>query len=167
MNHGTQNAITAIADLPSEQWINTFDTNIHSFFYISKAAVPHLEKSEWPSITFNASINMAVGRPDLLDYTATKGAIVAFMRALSNQVVGDKGIRCNAVAPGPIWTPLMRVLSFISSLIRAQPLCSPATMTKESIETFGTTQPMKRAGQPVEVATCFVFLASADSSYIR
>lgn len=149
LNHGTQNAITSILDLPSEQWVNTFDTNIHSFFYISKAAVPHLEKSEWPSITFNASINMAVGRPDLLDYTATKGAIVAFMRALSNQVVGDKGIRCNAVAPGPIWTPLI-----------------PATMTKDSIETFGTTTPMKRAGQPVEVATSFVFLASADASYI-
>lgn len=149
LNHGNQNAVTDITELPSEQWLRTFDTNIHSFFYIVKAAIPYLEKSPYPSINFNASINMAVGHPELLDYTATKGAIIAFMRALSNQVVGEKGIRCNAVAPGPIWTPLI-----------------PATMTDDGIKTFGTSVPMKRAGQPVEIATCFVFLASADSSYI-
>lgn len=107
LNHGNQNAVSDITELSSEQWRDTFDTNIHPFFYITKAAVPHLAKSPTPTITFNASINMAVGHPDLLDYTATKGAIVAFMRSLSNQIVGEKGIRCNAVAPGPIWTPLM------------------------------------------------------------
>ncbi|CDO73479.1 hypothetical protein BN946_scf185013.g114 [Trametes cinnabarina] len=147
LNHGTQNANTYLPSLPTEQWHETFNTNIHSFFYICKAAIPHLK--EGSTITFNASINMAVGHPELIDYTATKGAMIGFMRALSNQIVGDKGIRCNAVAPGPIWTPLI-----------------PATMTKESIEQFGTTVPMGRAGQPVEVATAFVWLTSADSSYV-
>ena len=74
---------------------------------ITQAAIPHME--EGSTIAFNASINMAVGHPELIDYTATKGAMVGFMRALSNQIVGNKGIRCNAVAPGPIWTPLMYV----------------------------------------------------------
>jgi len=147
LNHGTQNAHTDITSLPSEQWLDVFDTNIHSFFYISKAAIPHMPKGS--TIVMDASINMAVGHPQLIDYTATKGAIIAFMRALSNQIVGDKGIRCNCVAPGPIWTPLI-----------------PATMTEESIKTFGTSVPMGRAGQPVEIATIFVFLASTDSSYI-
>lgn len=107
LNHGTQNAVTDVTELGSEQWLRTFDTNIHSFFYIVKAAVPHLEKSPYPTIAFNASINPAIGHPELLDYTATKGAIYGFMRGLSNQLVGEKGIRCNVVAPGPIWTPLM------------------------------------------------------------
>lgn len=105
LNHGTQNANTYLPTLPTEQWHETFNTNIHSFFYITKSAIPHLAPGS--AICFNASINMAVGHPELLDYTATKGAIVAFMRAISNQVVGEKGIRCNAVAPGPIWTALM------------------------------------------------------------
>ncbi|TFK92791.1 NAD-P-binding protein [Polyporus arcularius HHB13444] len=147
LNHGTQNANKNLPDLPTEQWHETFDTNIHSFFYICKAAIPHLEHGS--TITFNASINFAVGHPELIDYTATKGAMIAFMRALSNQIVGEKAVRCNAVAPGPIWTPLI-----------------PATMSKESIEKFGVTVPMGRAGQPIEVATAFVYLTSADSSYI-
>lgn len=105
LNHGTQNANTYLPTLPTEQWHETFATNIHSFFYICKAAVPRLIPGS--TIVFNASINMAVGHPELVDYTATKGAIVAFMRSLSNQIVGDKNIRCNAVAPGPIWTPLL------------------------------------------------------------
>jgi len=147
LNHGTQQANTDITTLSSEQWRNVFDTNIHSFFYLSKAAIPRMKHGS--SIVFNASINMAVGHPELLDYTATKGAMVAFMRGLSNQIVGERGIRVNCVAPGPIWTPLI-----------------PATMTDDGIETFGTTVPMGRAGQPVEVATCFVFLASHDASYI-
>ncbi|OJT15796.1 Glucose and ribitol dehydrogenase [Trametes pubescens] len=147
LNHGTQQANIDLASLPTEQWHDTFNTNIHSFFYICKAAIPHLE--EGSTITFNASINMAVGHPELIDYTATKGAMIGFMRALSNQIVGEKGVRCNAVAPGPIWTPLI-----------------PATMTKEAIDTFGTTVPIGRAGQPVEVATAFVWLTSADSSYV-
>ena len=98
-----------ITRLPSQQWVDTFNTNVHSFFYLSKAAMPHLAQCApgRASIVFNASVNMAIGHPEMLDYTATKGAIVAFMRALSKQVVGEKGVRCNAVAPGPIWTPLM------------------------------------------------------------
>lgn len=107
LNHATQQAVTDITKLESSQWLKVFETNIHSFFYISKAAVPALTKSPYATITFDASINPAIGHPELLDYTATKGAIIAFMRALSNQIVGEKGIRCNAVAPGPIWTPLM------------------------------------------------------------
>ncbi|KAI1793815.1 NAD(P)-binding protein [Ganoderma leucocontextum] len=147
LNHGTQKASKYLPTLSTQQWHETFATNIHSFFYICKAAVPHLEPGS--TITFNASINMAVGHPELVDYSATKGAIIGFMRALSNQLVGEKGIRCNAVAPGPIWTPLI-----------------PATMSEESIGKFGTSVPMGRAGQPVEVATAFVYLTSADSSYI-
>jgi NAD(P)-dependent dehydrogenase (short-subunit alcohol dehydrogenase family) len=93
LNHGTQQANTDITTLSSEQWHNVFDTNIHSFFYLSKAAIPHMTPGS--SVVFNASINMAVGHPELLDYTATKGAMVAYMRALSNQIVGEKGIRVN------------------------------------------------------------------------
>ncbi|KAI0045199.1 NAD-P-binding protein [Auriscalpium vulgare] len=147
LNHGRQMANTDITTLSSENWHETFDTNMHSFFYIVKHAVSHM--SEGSSIVFNASINFAVGHPELLDYTATKGAIVAFMRALSNQIVGERGIRVNAVAPGPIWTPLI-----------------VSTMTEDSKKTFGQSVPIGRAGQPIEVATSFVFLSSADSSYI-
>ncbi|KZS93022.1 NAD(P)-binding protein [Sistotremastrum niveocremeum HHB9708] len=147
LNHGTQKAEQDITNLDSQQWLDTFNTNIHSFFFITKAAIPHIPSGG--TIIFNASINPSVGHPELVDYTATKGAIVGYARAISNQLVGEKGIRVNVVAPGPIWTPLI-----------------PATMSKESKETFGTTTPMGRAGQPVEVATCFVFLASADSGYI-
>ncbi|KZT30908.1 NAD(P)-binding protein [Neolentinus lepideus HHB14362 ss-1] len=146
LNHGTQETNTELPTLPTEQWHNTFDTNLHSFFYFCKAALPNMGPGS--SVIFNASINFAVGHPELIDYTATKGAMIALARALSNQVAGD-GIRINAVAPGPIWTPLI-----------------PATMTKKSKESFGQSVPMGRAGQPIEVATSFVFLASADSSYI-
>ena len=101
------------------------------------------------AIINNASINHYVGHPKLLDYSSTKGAIVAFTRALSNQIVGKRSIRVNAVAPGPVWAPL-----------------PPATMGNESLENFGTTTPMGRPGQPVEIATAVVFLASVDSSYM-
>lgn len=127
-----------------EQWLHTFDTNIHPFFYLSKYALPHMKRGA--TIINNASINAYVGRPDLLDYTSTKGAIVAFTRGLSNQYVG-RGIRVNAVAPGPVWTPLI-----------------PATMNDEAIKQF--TAPIGRPSQPSEIATCFVFLASNDSSSI-
>ncbi|KAI0830571.1 NAD-P-binding protein [Trametes gibbosa] len=158
LNHGTQNANIDLPSLPTEQWHDKFDTNTHSFFYICKVNVqamvygaidasshpltgrlPHLE--EGSAITFNASINMAVGHPELIDYTATKGAMIGFMRALSNQILGDKGVRCNAVAPGHIWTPLI-----------------PATMTKDAVDKFGTTVPIGRAGQPIEVATAFLLV---------
>jgi NAD(P)-dependent dehydrogenase (short-subunit alcohol dehydrogenase family) len=93
LNHGTQQANTDLATLSSQQWHDVFDTNIHSFFYITKAAFQHMPHGS--SIVYNASINMAVGHPELLDYTATKGAMIAFMRGLSNQIVGEKGIRVN------------------------------------------------------------------------
>ncbi|KAF2013782.1 NAD(P)-binding protein [Aaosphaeria arxii CBS 175.79] len=143
-NHAYQMMVEDIQDLDEEQWLKTFDTNIHPFFYLSKYTIPHLKKGS--AIINNASINAYIGRPDLLDYTSTKGAIVAFTRGLSNQYV-SKGIRVNAVAPGPVWTPLI-----------------PSTMTDEAIKQF--TSPMGRPSQPSEIATCFVFLASADSSSI-
>ncbi|KAI9671759.1 MAG: hypothetical protein M1831_003287 [Alyxoria varia] len=145
LNHATQLTIDGdIAELSEDQWINTFNTNIHPFFYIAKYARPHLHNGD--TIITNASVNAYVGRPDLLDYTSTKGAIVAFTRGLSNQLV-SKGIRVNAVAPGPVWTPLI-----------------PATMGKQQQEQF--TSPMGRPSQPSEIATVFVFLASTDSSSI-
>ncbi|PKS12517.1 hypothetical protein jhhlp_000724 [Lomentospora prolificans] len=143
-NAAYQMQVDSIADLSEEQWVRTFDTNIHPYFYLAKYALPHLKSGA--SIINNASINAYIGRPDLLDYTSTKGAIVAFTRGLSNQLV-SKNIRVNALAPGPIWTPLI-----------------PATMTKENQKQF--TSPMGRPGQPSEVATCAVFLASTDSSFI-
>ncbi|KAK8854965.1 hypothetical protein IAR55_003705 [Kwoniella newhampshirensis] len=145
-NAATQNEVPHIEELESEQWRHVFDVNIHAIFYLSKNLIPIMP---WGgSIINNASINPFVGHPKLLDYTATKGAIVGFSRALSNQIVKEKGIRVNVVCPGPIWTPLVA-----------------ATMSKESLESFGPSTAIGRAGQPVEVATAFVFLASADSSY--
>lgn len=133
-----------LTDINREQWLNTFSTNIHPFFFLSKYALPHMKSGS--TIITCASVNPYIGRPDLLDYTSSKGAIVAFTRALSNQQL-EKGIRVNAVCPGPIWTPLI-----------------PATMNEKAQKEF--TSPMGRPGQPSEVATCFVFLASADSSFI-
>lgn len=144
-NAGTQTMIDDIKDLEESQWESTFDTNIHSVFYLSKYTIPHLKSGS--TIINCASVNHYIGRPDLLDYTSTKGAIVAFTRGLSNQQVKN-GIRVNCVCPGPVWTPLI-----------------PATMTTAAKEQFSGT-PMGRPGQPSEVATCFVFLASQDSSFI-
>ena len=129
---------------PREQWEFTFNTNIHPFFYLSKYALPHMKQGD--TIINNASINAYIGRPDLLDYTSTKGAIISFTRGLSNQYVG-RGIRVNAVAPGPVWTPLI-----------------PATMNHQAQKEF--TSPIGRPSQPSEIATCFVFLASTDSASI-
>ncbi|KAK9794540.1 putative Oxidoreductase [Seiridium cardinale] len=131
-----------ISELSEDQWLHTFNTNIHPFFYLSKYTLPHMKPGA--TIINNASINAYIGRPDLLDYTSTKGAIVSFTRGLSNQYV-SKGIRVNAVAPGPVWTPLI-----------------PATMNEEAQKQF--TSPMGRPAQPSEIATCVVFLASADSA---
>jgi NAD(P)-dependent dehydrogenase (short-subunit alcohol dehydrogenase family) len=147
LNHARQVVKESLAEISAEQWLDTFNTNIHPFFYITKAAISHIPKGG--TITMNASVNPFIGHPKLVDYTATKGAIVAFARALSNQLVGEKGIRVNVVAPGPIWTPLI-----------------PASMPKESQENFGVTTKIGRPGQPVEVATCFVFLASPDSGFM-
>ncbi|KAI0125779.1 short-chain dehydrogenase [Xylariales sp. AK1849] len=143
-NHAYQMMVNDIKDLTEDQWVHTFNTNIHPFFYLSKYALPHM--SAGGTIINNASINAYVGRPDLLDYTSTKGAIVSFTRGLSNQFV-SKGIRVNAIAPGPVWTPLI-----------------PATMNDEAQKQF--VAPMGRPSQPSEIATCVVFLASPDSSSI-
>jgi NAD(P)-dependent dehydrogenase (short-subunit alcohol dehydrogenase family) len=124
--------------------VHTFNTNIHPYFYLAKYALPHMKRGS--TIINNASINAYIGRPDLLDYTSTKGAIVSFTRGLSNQQL-SKGIRVNAVAPGPVWTPLI-----------------PSTMNEDAQKQF--TAPMGRPAQPSEIATCIVFLASTDSSCI-
>ncbi|EKG21920.1 Short-chain dehydrogenase/reductase SDR [Macrophomina phaseolina MS6] len=143
-NAAYQMMVNDIQELSEEQWEHTFNVNIHPYFYLSKYIIPHMKEGD--TIINNASINAYIGRPDLLDYTSTKGAIVSFTRGLSNQYV-SKGIRVNAVAPGPVWTPLI-----------------PATMNKEAQDQF--TSPMGRPSQPSEIASCFVFLASMDSRSI-
>ncbi|KAG6017231.1 hypothetical protein E4U54_007927 [Claviceps lovelessii] len=143
-NAAYQMMVEDIADLSEDQWVHTFNINIHAYFYMAKYALRHMQRGA--VIINNASINAYVGRPDLLDYTSSKGAIVSFTRGLSNQYV-SKGIRVNAVAPGPVWTPLI-----------------PATMNDKAQKEF--TSPMGRPAQPSEIATCVVFLASADSSCV-
>lgn len=134
-------------EIDIEQWKTTFDTNIHGFFYMVKAAVPHMPRG---SVIINTgSITGLEGSADLLDYSATKGAIHAFTKSLALNLV-DKGIRVNCVAPGPVWTPL-----------------NPAERPDDEITDFGEKTPMGRPGQPEEVAPAYVFFASeADSSYI-
>lgn len=144
-NAAYQNMIPSIHDLSEEQWLKTFDTNIHPYFYLSKYALEHMKSGD--TVLNCASVNAYIGRPDLLDYTSTKGAIISFTRGLHNQQIAH-GIRVNAVCPGPVWTPLI-----------------PSTMTKEAQDQLSAT-PMGRPAQPSEIATCFVFLASQDSSMI-
>ena len=145
-NAAEQHPQESILDITSKQLERTFRTNIFGYFYFVKAALPHLQKGS--TIVNTTSVTAYRGSPKLLDYSATKGAIVAFTRSLSHSLV-EKGIRVNAVAPGPIWTPLI-----------------PSTFKPKKVEKFGQQTPMKRVGQPSEVAPCFVFLASDDSSYI-
>lgn len=145
-NAAEQHPQEDVQDISAQQLDSTFRTNIFSFFYFTKAASDHLKKGD--SIINTTSITAYRGSKELLDYASTKGAITAFTRSLA-QNMAEKGIRVNAVAPGPIWTPLI-----------------PSTFDEEKVKTFGQDTPMKRPGQPSEVAPCYVFLASEDASYI-
>ena len=145
-NAAVQYPQKSIMDITAEQLQKTFQTNIFSMFYLVKAAMPHLKKGS--TIINTTSVTAYRGSPNLLDYSSTKGAIVSFTRSLAQALV-EKEIRVNAVAPGPIWTPLIA-----------------ATFPPDKVATFGSDVPMGRAGQPEEVAPSFVFLASDDSSYI-
>ena len=146
-NAGEQHPDKDIREITDDQLRRTFQTNIFSMFYLVQAARPHLRRGA--AIINCTSITSYQGSKELLDYSSTKGAIVAFTRSLSENLIGD-GIRVNAVAPGPIWTPLNP--------------CGGAT--PEKLEHFGENTPMKRAGQPNEVAPAFLFLACEDSSYM-
>ena len=145
-NAATQTEQKSITDISDEQLYETFETNILSMFRITKFALPYLKKGS--SIINTTSVTAYRGSPSLIDYSATKGAIVTFTRSLAHNLV-EKGIRVNAVAPGPIWTPLI-VGSF----------------DKKKVSTFGSDVPMKRAGEPAEVAPSYLFLASEHASYI-
>lgn len=145
-NIGVQFPQQSILDISSEQLENTFRTNIFSFFYMTKAALPHLKCGS--TIINTASITAYQGKEELIDYSSTKGAIVSFTRSLSLSLV-KQGIRVNAVAPGPTWTPLI-----------------PSSYSAEEVKTFGLEVPMKRAAQPFELAPAYVYLASSDSSNV-
>ncbi|RYY31376.1 MAG: glucose 1-dehydrogenase [Chitinophagaceae bacterium] len=135
-----------IEDISAEQVQKTFATNIFSQFYLTRFAVPHMQKG---SVVINtASVTAFKGNPALMDYSSTKGAIIAFTRSLSQSLV-ERGIRVNAVAPGPVWTPLI-----------------PASFDAEKVDTFGENIPMGRPAQPVEISGCYVFLASEESAFI-
>lgn len=145
-NAAEQHPQESIENITAEQLERTFRTNIFSMFFLTKAALPHLK--EGSSIINTTSVTAYQGSPQLLDYSSTKGAIVAFTRSLSQSLI-EKRIRVNGVAPGPIWTPLI-----------------PSTFPEEKVESFGKQVPMQRVGQPDEVAPSYVFLASSDSSYM-
>jgi NAD(P)-dependent dehydrogenase (short-subunit alcohol dehydrogenase family) len=145
-NAAEQHYCESIEEISAEQLERTFRTNIFSYFYVAKAALKHL--GEGSRIINTTSVTAFKGSPMLLDYSSTKGAIVAFTRSLALSLV-EKGILVNAVAPGPVWTPLI-----------------PATFPEEKVEKFGADVPLKRAGQPVEIAHSYVFLASEGGSYM-
>jgi NAD(P)-dependent dehydrogenase (short-subunit alcohol dehydrogenase family) len=145
-NAAEQHFAPDFADITEEQLVQTFRTNLFSMFYLVKAALPELRPGS--AIINTSSVTAYKGSEGLVDYSATKGAIVAFTRSLSANLV-EKEIRVNAVAPGPIWTPLI-----------------PASFPAEKVAKFGADTPMGRAGQPEEVAPSFVFLACEDSSYM-
>ena len=145
-NAAEQHPKDDIQEITTEQLTSTFTTNIFSFFHFTQAALKHMQEGD--CIINTTSVTSYEGSPQLLDYSSTKGAIVAFTRSLSKSLA-EKNIRINAVAPGPIWTPLI-----------------PATFDEEKVASFGKNTPLGRPGQPCEVATCYVFLASEDASYM-
>jgi NAD(P)-dependent dehydrogenase (short-subunit alcohol dehydrogenase family) len=136
----------SLEDIPDEEWGYTFRTNIEAMFHLVKAAVPHMVPGS--SIIGSSSVNSDMPSPTLAPYAATKAAIANFCASLA-QMLGEKGIRVNSVAPGPIWTPLI-----------------PATMPTKKVKSFGADTPLGRAGQPAELAPVYVLLASDDGSYI-
>ncbi len=145
-NAAHQATFSEIEDISDEEWDLTFRVNIHAMFYLAKAAVPHMK--DGGSIINTASINSDDPNPTLLAYATTKGAIQNFTAGLA-KMLAPRGIRANAVAPGPIWTPLI-----------------PATMPEDVVSKFGSQVPMKRPGQPAELATAYVMLADPLSSYV-
>ncbi|HYH39120.1 MAG TPA: SDR family oxidoreductase [Azospirillum sp.] len=145
-NAAEQHPQQKLEDITAEQLERTFRTNIFAYFFMAKAALPHMK--EGAAIINTTSVTAYKGNPMLIDYASTKGAIVAFTRSLA-LAVADRKIRVNGVAPGPIWTPLI-----------------PSTFPAEKVAEFGSDVPMGRPGQPDEVAPCYVFLAAADSSYM-
>ncbi|CAI5973439.1 unnamed protein product [Closterium sp. NIES-64] len=144
-NAAEQHTHKTLEEISPEEWDRTFKTNMHSYFYLSKYALPHMK--EGSCIINTTSVNAYKGNASLLPYSTTKSAIVGFTRSLALMVV-DKGIRVNGVAPGPVWTPLI-----------------PASFEEEKVEGFGKQVPMKRVAQPDEIAPSYVFLACDDSSY--
>ncbi|MBK8908899.1 MAG: SDR family oxidoreductase [Rhodospirillales bacterium] len=145
-NGAEQHDVDTLEEITPEHWDRTFRTNIHAYFYLTRAALPHM--GEGSSIINTTSVNAYKGNAHLIAYTSTKGAIVAFTRSAALTLV-ERGIRVNGVAPGPVWTPLI-----------------PATFPEKKVSTFGGQVPMDRAGQPSEIAPSYVFLASADASYM-
>ena len=145
-NAAHQDTFEALDEITDDEWQRTFAVNIHAMFYLAKAAVPHMQPGA--SIINTASINSDTPSPSLLAYAATKGAIQNFTGGLA-QLLAEKGIRVNCVAPGPVWTPLI-----------------PASMSGERVSKFGSNYPMKRPAQPVELAPAYVMLAEPMSSYV-
>lgn len=145
-NAGKQFPKDDFLEISPDQLRETFETNIFSMFYLTQAALPHLAKGD--SIINTSSVTAYRGSPELIDYSSTKGAITSFTRSLSANI-SEQGIRVNSVAPGPIWTPLI-----------------PASFDAEKVGKHGGDTPMERRGQPAEVAPAYVYLASADSTYV-
>jgi NAD(P)-dependent dehydrogenase (short-subunit alcohol dehydrogenase family) len=145
-NAAHQASFSSLEEISDEEWDVTFRTNIHAMFYLTKAALPHMRKGA--AIINTTSINADTPSPQLLAYATTKGAIQNFTAGLA-QLLAEKGIRVNCVAPGPIWTPLI-----------------PSTMPPEKVKQFGKQVPMQRPGQPKELAPAYVMLASDEASYV-